>query len=126
RFRRLRFREDTETDDWIEDRVRHRRSVSNGHYAGGMATMRALRAGDRLGEIAMPVLMIAGTADGLLAANLKDFQRLPNAALQVFSHAGHEVAIDEPDGVARSIDQFMRLGVVTGRTLRARLAEAAP
>jgi pimeloyl-ACP methyl ester carboxylesterase len=123
RFRRLRFRPESETDEWLEDRVRHRRTVSNGHYVGGAETMRAFRTADRLGEIAMPVLMIAGAADGLLAANIADYQRLPNATLQVFSHAGHEVAIHEPDGVARCIDQFMQMGLITGRTLMERLRD---
>jgi pimeloyl-ACP methyl ester carboxylesterase len=85
--------------------------------------MRAFRTADRLGEVTMPVLMIAGAADGLLAANIADYQRLPNATLQVFSHAGHEVAIHEPDGVARCIDQFMQMGVITGRTLMERLRD---
>ncbi len=123
RSRRLRFRDDMEPDEWLEDRFRHRRSVSNGHYVQGWETMRALRVGERLGEIQAPTLMIAGTADGLLSSNLRDFQRLRNASLQVFSHAGHEVAIHEPDGVARCIDQFMRMGVVTSRTLAARLRD---
>ncbi len=123
RGRRLRFRLDREPDEWVEDRARHVRSVSPGHYAQSWESMRDLRVGDRLGEVQTPVLMIAGTADGLLAANLRDFQRLPNAALQVFSHAGHEVAIHEPEGVAQAIDQFMRMGVVTSRTLWARLKD---
>lgn len=123
RARRTRFRPDVETDEWLEDRARHRRSVSNGHYVQAWAAMRALHVGDRLAEVQMPTLMIAGRADGLLSANLKDFQRLPNATLQVFSHAGHEVAIHEPDGVARCIDQFMQVGVVTPHMLAQRLRD---
>lgn len=123
RARRMRFRPESETDEWIEDRFRHRSTVSSGHYLGGAETMRGLRTADRLREITMPVLMIAGAADGLLTANLADFQRLPNATLQVFSHAGHEVAIHEPDGVARAIDQFMQMGVITARTLQERLRD---
>ena len=55
--------------------------------------------------------IIAGSADTLLPANLDDFRRLPNAALQVFSRAGHDVAIHEPDGVADAIDAFVRKGL---------------
>ncbi|MEO9254716.1 MAG: alpha/beta hydrolase [Tepidiformaceae bacterium] len=124
RYTTMRFRPEVETDAWFEDRVRHVLSVSNGHYVGGAAAMRGLHVGDRLGELTMPALMIAGAADGLLPANLKDFARLPNATLEVFSRAGHEVAIHEPDGVAKAIDGFMKHGVVTAKTLQARLAAA--
>lgn len=104
-------RRDVETDAWIDSRVEHVLGVSDGHYDGGIVAMRNLDVGGRLHEITMPTLMIAGAADALLAANLKDFQRLPNATLQVFSRAGHEVAIHEPDGVARAIDEFVRFGI---------------
>lgn len=124
RHRVQRFRPEAETDAWFEDRVRHVLGVSNGHYVQGMQAMASLNVGDRLGELTMPTLIIAGGADGLLPANLKDFSRLPNATLQVFSHAGHEVAIHEPEGVARTIDDFMRMGVVTGRTLVQRVIDA--
>ena len=104
--------------------MRHVLGVSNGHYVQGMQTMSALSAGDRLGELTMPTLVIAGGADGLLPANLKDFGRLPNATLQVFSHAGHEVSIHEPDGVAHCIDDFLSMGVITAKTLAKRVADA--
>lgn len=124
RYKALRFRKDVETDDWLEDRVRHVTTVSSGHYTGGAATMRTLAVGDRLGEVTMPTLIIAGAVDGLLPANLKDFARLPNATLQVFSYAGHEVAIHEPDGVAQAIDTFMQHGAVNAKTLQRQLVEA--
>lgn len=104
-------RRDVETDAWIDSRVEHVLGVSDGHYDGGIVAMRNLDVGGRLHEITMPTLMIAGAADGLLMANLQDFQRLPNATLHVFSRAGHEVAIHEPDGVARAIDEFVRFGL---------------
>jgi pimeloyl-ACP methyl ester carboxylesterase len=124
RYEVQRFRPESETDAWFEDRVRHVLGVSNGHYVQGMQAMAGLDVADRLGEITMPSLVIAGGADGLLAANLKDFSRLPNATLQVFSHAGHEVAIHEPGGVAHAIDDFLRMGVITAKTLAQREADA--
>jgi pimeloyl-ACP methyl ester carboxylesterase len=108
-----RFRADVQTDEWFESRVDHLMRVSEGHVLGGMASMYALRAEHHLTEIKVPTLMLSGAVDGLLAANLADFQKLPNATLQVFSHAGHDVAIHEPDGVSDSIDKFMRYGVVS-------------
>ncbi|HET7738995.1 MAG TPA: alpha/beta hydrolase [Tepidiformaceae bacterium] len=124
RYQAQRFRPEVETDDWFEDRIRHVTTVSNGHHQDGARAMRTLKAGSRLGEITMPTLILAGSADILLAANLADFQRLPNAILHVFSRAGHEVAIHEPDGVAEAIDGFMQHGVITGRTLIDRVIAA--
>ena len=107
-----RFRPDVQTDDWFESRVDHLMRVSEGHLLGGMESMYALRAADDIAGADVPTLMIAGAVDGLLPSNIADFQTLPNATLQVFSHAGHDVAIHEPDGVSDSIDKFMRYGVV--------------
>ena len=79
-------------------------------------SMRDLDVGAQLGSITMPTLVIAGSADSLLPANLEDFRRLPNAALQVFARAGHDVAIHEPDGVANAIDAFVRNGIARPAT----------
>lgn len=122
RYVALRFRPDVETDTWFEDRVRHILSVSDGHFEQSAESMTALAVGDRLAEITLPTLMIAGAVDSLLPANLADFQRLPNATLEVLSRAGHEVAVHEPDRVAEAIANFMAHGPVTAASLMARLA----
>ena len=122
RYREQRFRPDVETDAWFEDRVRHILGVSDGHFEQSAEAMSALAVGHRLNEITLPALMIAGAVDGLLAANLHDFGRLPNATLEVLSRAGHEVAVHEPDRVAAAIDAFMVHGPVTAATLLARQA----
>jgi pimeloyl-ACP methyl ester carboxylesterase len=124
RYRALSFRGDVDDEAWFQDRARHVIGVAPGHYVEGAASMRALSVGHRLAELAMPTLVIAGGADGLLPANLRDFARLPNATLQVISHAGHEVAHDEPAQVAHAIDMFMRHGVVTGAMLMERAVAA--
>ena len=81
--------------------------------------MSALNVADRLGELTTPTLMIAGGVDGLLGPNLRDYLRLPNAALEVLSRAGHEVAVHEPERVADAIDKFMQHGPITAATLMA-------
>ena len=116
----MRFRPDVETDAWYESRVDQLMRISEGHIRGGAETMRALDVEARLKEVSIPVLMVAGAVDQLLAANLADFGRFPDATLQVFSHAGHDVAIHEPDGVATAIDNFMQMGVVTAAKLMER------
>ena len=107
-----RFRPDVQTDEWFESRVDHLMRVSEGHLLGGMASMYALRAEEAISKMKVPTLMLSGSVDGLLPANLHDFQVLPNATLQVFSHAGHDVAVHEPGGVSDAIHKFMQYGVV--------------
>ena len=107
-----RFRPDVQTDDWFESRVDHLMRVSEGHLLGSMRSMFALRAAEKLAEINVPTMMLAGAVDALLASNIEDYRALPRATLQVFAHAGHEVAIHEPDGVSDAIDKFMQYGVV--------------
>jgi pimeloyl-ACP methyl ester carboxylesterase len=110
-YRATCVRPDVETDAWFNSRIDHIFGVSDGHYDGGALAMQELRVGADLANVTIPTLVIAGSADALLPANVADFQRLPNAALHVFARAGHDVAIHEPDGVARAIDDFMTLGL---------------
>ena len=118
-----RFRPDVQTDEWFEQRVNHLLRVSDGHVTGGAETMAALDVTSKLAQMNLPTLMLAGAVDGLLAANLADFMRMPNASLHVFSRAGHDVAIHEPDGVSEAIDQFMQHGPVTAAMLLAQAAK---
>jgi len=111
-----------DTESWFRSRVHNVMRVSDGHLMDGLISMSALRLADKLPEIITPTLMLAATADGLLPANLADYQQLPNVCLQVFSHAGHDIALHEPDGVARAIDQFMQQGVITPAVLAAKAA----
>jgi len=110
-----RFRPDVESDAWFSSRVDHLMRVSEGHLVGGYESMVAFDVEDRLPELNLPTLVIAGAVDQLLRPNLNDYMRLPNASLHVFSRAGHEVAIHEPDGVSEAIDAFMQYGVVRRR-----------
>jgi len=110
-YRATCVRPDVEDDAWFNSRIEHIFGVSDGHFDGGALAMRDLDVGKHLASITIPTLVIAGSADALLPANLEDFRRLPNAALHVFSRAGHDVAVHEPVGVERAIDDFIRNGV---------------
>ena len=121
RYRAMRFRDDVETEAWFEDRAEHILSVSEGHFERGAESMQELDVVDRLGELHIDTLMIAGAVDSLLIPNLLDFMRLPNATLEVLSRAGHEIAVHEPQRVAEAISSFMTYGPVTAATLMARL-----
>jgi pimeloyl-ACP methyl ester carboxylesterase len=121
RYAAQRFRPEVETDEWFETRTEHVLGVSDGHFEQSVESMRDLDVGHRLAGLTLPTLMIAGAVDSLLPANLMDFLQLPNATLEVLSRAGHEVAVHEPEAVARAIDAFMTHGVVTPAQLAARL-----
>lgn len=114
------FRPEVQTDAWFELRVNNLLRVSEGHLLGGAETMATLNVESELPDMQVPTLMLAGAVDGLLKANLTDFMRMPNASLHVFSRAGHEVAIHEPDGVSEAIHQFMQHGPVTAAMLMAK------
>ncbi len=112
-----RFRPEVQSDAWFESRVDHLLRVSEGHYLGGLQTMFELDVEARLPQLKVPTLMLAGAVDGLLRANLLDYMRLPDASLHVFSRAGHDVAMHEPDGVSQAIDAFMLHGPMTAAKL---------
>lgn len=98
-------------------------SVSEGHFVESRKALQSLRIGERLGEITTPTLMVAGSADALLPYNLRDFERLGNASLHVFSRVSHGVPREVPAGLSRVLADFMEHGVVTAATLEARLEE---
>ncbi|MBI5948145.1 MAG: alpha/beta hydrolase [Chloroflexi bacterium] len=99
-------------------------SVSEGHFEESWEDLVNYRAGDRLGEIKTPTLMMAGAADGLLPANLADFQRLGNATLHVFSRVGHGMEYEAPAEFNAVLADFLEHGVVTARTLMRKLRES--
>jgi pimeloyl-ACP methyl ester carboxylesterase len=105
-------------------------ACSEGHYEGAWQSLVEYRQGNRLGEITVPTLMMAGAADALLFANLRDFERLGNATLHVFSRVGHGMEYEAPEEFNPVLADFLEHGVVTARTLRealaARAAAAAP
>ena len=96
-----------------------------GALRGGFNCYRAIfrTAGQDQGDlkISTPTLMVAGSADGLLPYNLRDFERLGNASLHVFSRVSHGVPREVPAGLSRVLADFMEHGVVTAATLEARL-----
>lgn len=115
-----RFRPEVQTDVWFESRVDNLLRVSESHVLDGMQSMFDLNVQSELGNLKTPTLMLAGAVDGLIKANLEDYLRLPDATLHVFSRAGHDVAIHEPDGVNKAIDDFMIFGALSDSKLHNR------
>ena len=108
----------------VEARVQRGLSVSDAHYEESWSALESYHKGERLGEIKTPTLMVAGAADGLLQANLADFQRLGNATLHVFSRVSHGVPYEIPDEFSEVLLDFLGHGVVTAMSLQAKLREA--
>jgi pimeloyl-ACP methyl ester carboxylesterase len=100
-------------------------SVSEGHFDGSWDELVNSRRGEGLETLNTPTLVVAGAADGLLLSNLRDFQRLPNATLHVFSRIGHGVHQEDPQPFIVMLKDFLEHGVVTAQTLMAALRQPA-
>jgi 2-succinyl-6-hydroxy-2,4-cyclohexadiene-1-carboxylate synthase len=63
---------------------------------------------DRLGELSMPVLVIAGALDAKFVALAEQLATaIPNATLAVVADAGHAVHLERPDEVLRVVKAFL-------------------
>ena len=100
-------------------------SVSDGHFEQLWDELVESRRGEELAAVQTPTLVIAGAADSLLAANLADFQRLPNATLHVFSRVSHGVPREAREEFTNVLADFLDHGVVTAQTLQANLQTAS-
>lgn len=100
-------------------------SVSDGHYNDSWDALVTSRRGDRLEEIMVPTLLVAGAADGLLLANLRDYPRLGNATIHVLSRVSHGIHQEDPDTFITVLGDFLDNGVVTQATLVRRFREMA-
>jgi 2-succinyl-6-hydroxy-2,4-cyclohexadiene-1-carboxylate synthase len=91
------------------------RAQRRANSAMGLAnSLRGMGAGtivplwERLGEIRMPVLLIAGALDTKYVTIARDMaRRLPDALLDVVAHAGHAVHLEQPDIFDHTINRFL-------------------
>lgn len=65
---------------------------------------------DRLGEIRAPALVLGGTADQMTPPKYASTlaERIPDARLTLIEGAGHMVVLEQPEAVARAVEQFLR------------------
>jgi pimeloyl-ACP methyl ester carboxylesterase len=63
----------------------------------------------RLGEVAVPTLVICGKDDKLTPAKFSRYlaENITNASLQVIEGAGHMVMLERPEEVAKAVSGFM-------------------
>ena len=62
----------------------------------------------RLGELRLPVLLLAGSEDEKFSAIARDMAKvIPNAAVEIVPNAGHAAHIDQPEACARPVLAFL-------------------
>jgi 3-oxoadipate enol-lactonase len=63
---------------------------------------------ERLGELAMPVLVIAGEQDVLVPAAEELHAGIPGSRLEIIADAGHPAVSDQPDAFCAAVLRFLR------------------
>ena len=101
-------------------------SVSEAHFDDSWASMQQFDVSAQLKDLETPTLVVSGAADGLCAANVNDWQQLPNATLHVFSRVGHGIPRDVPEDFSIMLGDFMGYGVVNARTQQEKLVASRP
>ena len=79
--------------------------VTHGDYAA----CNAFDVMERLGQIALPTLVIGGTADQLTPVKyaVTLAERIPGAQVCLIENAGHMVMLERPAQVARAVGDFL-------------------
>lgn len=77
--------------------------------AGDYAACDAFDVRERLSQITAPTLVIGGTADQMTPFKYAQFlaERIPSATLARIEGAGHMVMLEQPELVARHVEQFL-------------------
>jgi pimeloyl-ACP methyl ester carboxylesterase len=101
-------------DDFYTRRALEKVALSEKHHFDSSQSMREHSVD--MQDIRTPTLVVAGAADVLLKANLRDFMQLPHATLCVLPRVGHEVAVQAPAAVAAAIGDFLEHGCVDLKT----------
>ncbi len=112
------------SEEQVAASLRRALSSSDAHYHQSAHAMSDFNVTDRLHELGTPTLVVAGAADGLAEANLRDYLLLPNATLHVFSRVGHGVPGDVPEEFSAMLADFLEHGVVNPQTEAARIEAA--
>jgi 2-succinyl-6-hydroxy-2,4-cyclohexadiene-1-carboxylate synthase len=92
--------------------VDDRRSLSAGYLAHCLrvlGTGRMEPVWDRLGELAMPVLIVTGTRDAKFDAIGAGMAQQITGARHVRLDGGHALPLEAPDALAGAIDDFVNL-----------------
>ena len=103
-----------EAEAWREALVRDIEAAPEARLRGSMRSMFHLRLGDRVGALAMPVILIAGDVDALIPieAMLATWAKYPKGSgLHVWHGIGHSPNVDCPGELADVLRHFMEVTV---------------
>lgn len=83
--------------------------ASDGYFIDTVYALQALRLGERLREIEVPTLLLAGAEDRVVAreAIVKAAEAIPNCRLHTLEGVGHAPMLETPDAVARQLVEFL-------------------
>ncbi|MFN8533700.1 MAG: 2-succinyl-6-hydroxy-2,4-cyclohexadiene-1-carboxylate synthase [Dehalococcoidia bacterium] len=105
----------------VRDRLRSERRLNN--PTGLANSLRGMGAGadepvtDRLSEIQVPVLLLAGALDTKYATLAWTMAtHLPRATVAIVPDAGHACHLEQPERFASAVGQFLTAETVTGPT----------
>jgi len=97
-------------DGYLRERFlnRMRSLTTHGFVNSGKARRERTDYHDRLGELAMPVLVIAGERDVLAPAARSMHEGIPGSRLCIIPEAGHPAVSDAPKEFAASVLDFLK------------------
>jgi pimeloyl-ACP methyl ester carboxylesterase len=83
--------------------------TSDGYFVDTIYALQRLRLGDRLGEIEVRTLILAGAEDRVVAreAIVKAADTIPDCALHLLEGAGHAPMLEAPDAFAKLLVGFL-------------------
>lgn len=91
---------------WLAEHVGH--ATAQATYADFVANDR-FDVMERLGDVAVPSLVIAGHDDKMTSPKFQTFlaERLPGARLELLPNAGHYVHVEQADAFNRELERFL-------------------
>ncbi|MBF68230.1 MAG: hypothetical protein CMQ29_11115 [Gammaproteobacteria bacterium] len=99
-----------EAEPWREALLRDIEDAPEARLRGSMRSMFALRLGDKVRELPMPVILIAGDIDALIPIEsmLATWAKYPQGSgLHVWHGVGHSPNVDCPEDLAVVLQHFM-------------------
>ncbi len=95
-------------ESWFFHRAKVICSSSHGHYFEMGKEMAQFNVSKDLKNIVTPTLFICGKNDPLLKKNMADKYAIPSSKMVIIENAAHDVAVDQPDKLAKIISNFIQ------------------
>ncbi|MCL4834580.1 MAG: alpha/beta fold hydrolase, partial [Caldilineaceae bacterium] len=94
---------------WLHEQRLGNSPTGLAHSLRGMGSGVQPSLWERLGELDMPVLLLAGEEDEkFVAINRQMAQRIPHARLEIVPRAGHTLHLEQPAVFQRAVCSFLR------------------